>query len=167
MHPDLLVLWAVINMNEAEIIAKLFPVFSAIPFHHTLGLKLEHIEPQHVVITFTMKNELIGNFLHGILHGGVISSVLDTAGGIAVMASAISKHPDRSLEELADVIGKCSTIDLHVNFLNPGHGKTFLTKAWVVKGGKKISFARMELSNEENKLIATATGTYLIIQDKM
>ena len=83
--------------------------FSSIPFNRMLGLKLDHITSENATMSFTMKNELIGNFLHGILHGGVISSVLDMAGGIVVMAEAISKHPEASTEELAAVLGKCST----------------------------------------------------------
>ena len=51
-----------------------------------------------------MKRELIGNFLHGILHGGVISSLLDMAGGMVVMMSALREHPDCSIEELVEIL---------------------------------------------------------------
>jgi uncharacterized protein (TIGR00369 family) len=136
--------------------------FTEIPFNRMLGLKLEQLDPEHVVMSFSMKNELIGNFLHGILHGGVISSVLDMAGGMAVMVSAIAKHPEFTMEELGEILGKCGTIDLQVSYLRPGKGDHFTAKAWLVKSGNSISFARMELHNHEGTLIATGTGTYLL-----
>jgi uncharacterized protein (TIGR00369 family) len=112
-------------------------------------------------MSFDMKNDLIGNFLHGMLHGGVISSVLDMAGGMLVMASSIYKHQGENLEDLAAVVGKCSTINLQVNYLRPGKGRTFTARAWLQKYGHKIAFIRMELHNENDDLIATASGTYV------
>lgn len=136
--------------------------FTEIPFNRMLGLQLDQLDATHVTMSFGMKEELIGNFLQGILHGGVISSVLDMAGGMAAMSDAISRHHERTVEELVSIIGKCSTVDLQISFLRPGKGEIFIAKAWLVKSGKKISFARMELSNNEDTLIATGSGTYLI-----
>jgi len=145
-----------------DAIQTLSHAFTEIPFNKMLGLQLDHLETDHVIMTFQMNNNLIGNFLHGILHGGVISSVLDMAGGMVIMASAIHKHKDASLEQLAEVIGKCSTVDLQISYLRPGKGEIFIAKAWLVKSGNHISFARMELHNQDETLIATGTGTYLL-----
>jgi uncharacterized protein (TIGR00369 family) len=102
---------------------------------------------------------MISSAISGILHGGVISSVLDMAGGMLVMAAALEKTKD--LENIANTVGKCSTIDLQVSYLRPGLGELFTAKAWLQKTGHKISFTRMELYNESETLIATASGTYL------
>jgi len=142
------------------LLQQLSVAFTSIPFNQMLGLKLEHLEDKQVAMSFNMKNDLIGNFLQGILHGGVISSVLDMAGGMLIMASAINKHPEANLEELANIVGKCSTIDLQVSFLRPGRGDRFIAKAWLLKSGNKIAFARMELQNQDETLIATGSGTY-------
>lgn len=136
--------------------------FTDIPFNQMLGLKLDYIAEDHVTMSFEMKNDLIGNFMHGILHGGVISSVLDMAGGMIVMATAIYKRPDASPEDLAKILGKCSTIDLQISYLRPGKGERFVAKAWLVKSGSTISFARMELFNHDENLIASGSGTYLL-----
>lgn len=149
-------------MVKPEIVFQhLSAAFTGIPFNQLLGLHLDHLDEKHASMSFNMKDELIGNFLQGILHGGVISSVLDMAGGILVMASAVHKHPDASLEDLQTILGKCSTIDLQVSFLRPGHGNTFTAKAWMQKTGSKIAFTRMELYNDKESLIATASGTYM------
>lgn len=136
--------------------------FTEIPFNQLLGLHLDHLDTQHAIMCFSMKNDLIGNFLQGILHGGVISSVLDMAGGMVVMASAIDKHPEFSVEELSNIIAKCSTVDLHVNYLRPGKGSRFTAKSSLLKVGNHISFTRMELLNQDEELIAQASGTYLL-----
>ncbi|TAK75214.1 MAG: thioesterase family protein [Gammaproteobacteria bacterium] len=145
-----------------EKLEQLSRAFAEIPFNQMLGLQLNDLNTDHITFNFLMKKELIGNFLHGILHGGVISSVLDMAGGMVVMASIIQKHADSPLEELAALIGKTSTVDLQISYLRPGKGEIFIAKAWLVKSGNKIAFARMELCNQDNVLIATGTGTYLI-----
>ncbi|RDI40202.1 thioesterase family protein [Aquicella lusitana] len=150
-----------LNLANQSTFDRFLQAFTEIPFNKMLGLKLEHFDTESVTMRFNMKNELIGNFLHGILHGGVISSVLDMAGGVIVMTSAIHRHPEASANELAAILGKTSTVDLQISYLRPGKGETFIAKAWLTKSGNKISFTRMELHNQNDELIATGNGTYL------
>lgn len=150
-------------MNKQHIVLQqLSLAFTEIPFNRMLGLQLDTIDKEHVTMNFQMKNELIGNFLHGILHGGVISSVLDMAGGMVVMAGAVYQHAALDVEEIVEILGKCSTIDLQISYLRPGKGTRFIAKAWLVKQGSKISFTRMELYNQDSVLLATGSGTYLL-----
>jgi uncharacterized protein (TIGR00369 family) len=148
--------------HNAQALLELAQVFLEIPFNRMLGLRLDEMEQSHVAMSFDMKNELIGNFLHGILHGGVTSSVLDMAGGMAAMSSLIYKQAEKPIDEIAKMIGKTSTIDMHVNYIRPGRGSHFIAKASVINTGNKISFTRMELFNQDAVLIATGTGTYLV-----
>lgn len=133
-----------------------------IPFNRILGLHLELLEKEKVTLRFDMKKELIGNFFYGILHGGVISSVLDMAGGVVAMLSTLQKHPDKTPEELKEILTKSSTVDLHVSYVHPGKGEHFIATAKVMHSGKRLCFTHIELHNNESKLIATGTGTYLI-----
>lgn len=155
---------AVIKMRSAEnaALTQFTRVFSEIPFNRILGLKLDAVMEDHILISFTMREDLIGNYMHGILHGGVISSVLDMAGGAAAMITVIQKRKDEDINQLASVLSKSSTINLNVDFLRPGKGETFITKAYVTHSGNRITFTRMELYNQESKLIATGTATYMI-----
>lgn len=137
-------------------------VISNIPFNRLLGLQLDLIEKDSITLRFANREELIGNFLHGILHGGVISSVLDMAGGAAAMIAVAQKHPTHTLEQLASLLSKSSTVNIHIDYLRPGKGEHFIAKAWILRSGSKISVTRMELVNDESLLIATGTGTYLI-----
>ena len=140
---------------------ELINVFDNIPFNRALGLRIKKFESNEVTLIFDMKPELIGNYLHGILHGGVISSVLDMVGGVAVMLATIQKHTEKNLAALADTIGKSSTINLNINYLRPGKGNHFTAKGFLMHAGNKISTARMELHNQDCLLLATGTGNYL------
>jgi len=139
-----------------------FQIFSEIPFNRTLNLTLDKIEEDYILMHFPMRESLIGNFVHGILHGGVISSALDMAGGAAAMIAYMKKHENTDFENLREKLGKAGTVNLHIDYLRPGKGKLFTTKAWILRLGNKIIVSEMELSNEEKVLIARATGTYLI-----
>jgi uncharacterized protein (TIGR00369 family) len=137
-------------------------LFCNIPFNRTIGAELTAIEADHLVVHFNMKKDLVGNFFHGILHGGVISAALDATGGAAVLASALQKHPNKDIAELTAILSKTSTVDLHVHFIRPGKGERFIAKAWVTHSGNKLSFARMELYNQDFALLATGSATYLL-----
>lgn len=151
------------NKDQARLeglLEQLGDAFTSIPFNRMLGLALDHVELNYASMNFSMQPELIGNYLQGILHGGVISSVLDMAGGIVVMATAVLENIHRSDTEIANILGRTSTIDLHVSYLNPGRGDKFTAKAWLIKRGTKISFTRMELLNEDGTLIASGNAVY-------
>jgi len=150
------------QLTEHSLVNELKNAFHAIPFNQLLGLKIQEINDEHITLTFQMKKELIGNYLQGILHGGVISSVLDAAGGVTAMLAIIAKNPSVSLHDLTTSLKKSGTINLNIDYLRPGKGENFLAKAWIIQAGNKICFARMECYNQENLLIATGSGTYLI-----
>ena len=150
------------NPLQTESLKQFTDVINNIPFNRILGLELDTIEANYITMRFAMTNELIGNFMHGILHGGVISAVLDMTGGAAAMLAAIQKRAAKNLDELAALLSKASTISMHVDYIRPGKGNNFLAKAEILHSGNKITFARMELHNQEAKLIAAGTATYMI-----
>lgn len=133
-----------------------------IPFNRIFGLKVESLKPGRVSVKFKMKKELIGNYAHGILHGGVISSVLDAAGGLTAASSVMEKMQNKSVEEIESRITKTGTIDLRVDYLRPGRGKYFRATSSIMRTGNKVAVTRMELHNDEDLLIAVGTGTYIV-----
>jgi len=71
------------NPSLTEILKILADVYeNKLPFNKVLGLRIDRLEPGNVRVVFDMKPELVGNYVHGVLHGGVVSSVLDATGGI-------------------------------------------------------------------------------------
>ncbi|WP_313088678.1 thioesterase family protein [Pseudomonas sp.] len=136
-------------------------LFERIPFNEYLGIELDEVSHQRVVMHLPMKHELVGNFFHGILHGGVIASLLDVVGGAMAMIGAFEKHQHLSAEERALRLSRLGTIDLRIDYLRPGRGKRFSASATLLRSGNKVAVVRSELHNEEGVLVAVGTGTYL------
>lgn len=135
--------------------------FERIPFNRMLGIELTELNQQRVVMTLPMKPELIGNFVQGILHGGVISSLLDVAGGAMALIGAFDKHQHLSTAERMERLSKLGTIDLRVDYLRPGRGQSFQATAVLLRSGNKVAVVRSELHSDDGTLVAVGTGTYL------
>ena len=132
-----------------------------IPFNKLIGMKVEKLDLDSIGIRFKMRPELIGNFMRGNLHGGVISSVLDVTGGMVAWTGIMKKMKGRSFEEIAEKFAKIGTNDLRVDYLRPGFGKHFIATGNTLRTGNKLSVTRMELHNDEGILIAVGTGSYV------
>jgi uncharacterized protein (TIGR00369 family) len=134
-----------------------------IPFNRVLGVQVVSLTMQGADIRFDMQEKLIGNYFKGILHGGVISSVLDLTGGITAAAGMLLKHIDSSTQEqLVERFSKIGTIDLRVDYLRPGKGPHFVSRGSVLRTGNKVAVTRMELTNHKERLVAVGTGTYIV-----
>ena len=133
-----------------------------LPFNQLLGLRIVHLEPDQVNLAFDMAESLVGNYIQGSLHGGVISSVLDAVGGLTATAGMIQKKIDRPSQDIQKNISRVGTVDLRIDYLRPGKGNSFQASASIMRIGNKVAVTRMELHNDQQRLIAVGTGTYLI-----
>ncbi len=131
-------------------------------FNALLGFRVESLLLDKIEIGFDMRSDMVGHFLYGRLHGGVISSVLDATGGLAVMW-AITEHfaADSALQTMQR-FAPLGTIDLRIDYLRPGIGDRFVASAEVVRLGRRIASTQMRISNEEDVLIATGAATYIV-----
>ena len=146
-------------MKKADYIALVSNIIeNHIPFNKVLGLRLESMDPKAPKLAFDMRPELVGNSRRGILHGGVISAVLDATGGFAIML-ALAKEPKPG-EKLS--FPNMGTIDLRVDYLRPGRGKHFVSSAKVVRLGNRIAVTHMELTNDDGELISTGAAAYVV-----
>ena len=132
------------------------------PFDKLLGIKVEKITIDEVRVRIDMREELIGNFVRGSLHGGVISSILDLTGGLVASVGMIQQMYDLPMEEIGRRLAKIGTIDLRVDYLRAGQGQYFIASGNILRTGNKVAVIRMEFHNNKNLLIAAGTGTYLI-----
>lgn len=131
-------------------------------FNEVIGLKVESFSPASPRLTFAMRPELVGSYLHNRLHGGVIATALDTVGGFAVAVAVAEKHSQETTEQIVTRFGRFGTIDLRVDYLHQGVGRSFHASAEVMRLGGRIASTRMELKNEAGLLIATGTAAYII-----
>lgn len=137
-------------------------LYDGLPFHRLLGLKVTDLGPDAASLRFSTREDLIGNYVQGILHGGVISAVLDATGGMTATASAVCKMEGLTDQEIAERVSKIGTIDMRVDYLRPGRGSEFFTSGTVLRTGRKLAVTRMELKNQDEMLIAAGTAAYLV-----
>jgi acyl-CoA thioesterase len=106
----------------------------------SLGLDQESGAYIHrMMVTDELRNRL------GILHGGVTATFIDTAMGSTVFQ-------DMGIERGA------VTLDLNIHFLSPEGWLT--AKSHIIKKGKTIVVLETKVTDEESRLIASASGTF-------
>lgn len=149
--------------EQARVHAELTELFERrICFNEVLGLQIDSLDPQAFRMRFSMRPELVGHYLYGRLHGGVISAALDATGGNAVMLGLAEKHPHESAEQVMHRFARIGTIDLRVDYLRPGIGMHFIASAEMIRLGGRVATVQMRLTNESDTLIATAIGAYIV-----
>ncbi len=156
---------SVAHSKEAEekLLASIHEIFAEkIPFNKVLGLDVVSLIGESPVLRFAMRPELVGNFLRGNLHGGVISSVIDVCGGLTAFLGLQVKLRDESIEERLQRFARIGTIDMRVDYLRPGLGQWFEAKGYILRTGNKVAVTRMELHNDTGELIAIGTGAYTV-----
>lgn len=123
----------------------------AIPFNRMLGLKLEYWEKDAARMRLPYRDELIGDFLRGAIHGGVVATLIDVAGGAAI--SAHISYRDR-----------ISTVDLRVDYLRKAEPRDLVASAKVVRVGKRLATVRMDVyhDGEDVDPVAIGSGVYSI-----
>lgn len=150
-------------MNDAELMAIANYFFiEKTPFNRVLGIEFLWVKDDSLCVKFAMREDLIGNAFRGLLHGGVTAAILDVVGGMASFFNLRSKLKGQSMEKVAKRFSRLGTIDLRIDYLRPGKGKSFTGTATILRSGSKIAVARMELHNDEGRLIAIGTGSYMV-----
>jgi uncharacterized protein (TIGR00369 family) len=118
----------------------------------TIGAELMRVTPGFVEVELPFSEGLTQQ--HGFLHAGILATALDSACGFA----ALSLMPAE-----AGVL----TIEFKLNLLAPGKGERFILRGSVTKPGRTIIVvdgqAMAMTSDAEPKLIATMTGTMMVV----
>jgi uncharacterized protein (TIGR00369 family) len=149
--------------EQARLDAALVELFEhRITFNEVLGLKIDSVRAGDVRARFAMKPELVGHYTYGRLHGGVISSVLDAMGGLALMAAIGEHHGAEDAAQVLHRFARMGTIDLRVDFLRPGLGEHFIATGTVTRLGGRVGSTQMRLVNDSGTLIATAAAAYVV-----
>jgi len=83
----------------------------------------------------------------GVVHGGVVSSLLDSALGAAVISSIPREW-------------WCATVSLTVQFVSGGRGERMVAEGRVVRRGAQVAFAEGAVRDEAGHVVATAQGAW-------
>ncbi|MFZ1414876.1 MAG: PaaI family thioesterase [Defluviicoccus sp.] len=138
------------DATQSAQIARVRAAFERIPHCRHLGMQLTELMPGWGMMTLPYSPRLIGDPRRGVVHGGVITALLDTLCGVVVMAS---------IPDCQDV----ATLDLRIDYLQPATpGVAIHGSAECYKMTRTIAFVRGAAFHEDKAApIAHATGTFV------
>lgn len=130
--------------------AAVVKIMPATPFLGWLGIVFDRYEPDDVVVRLPFRDDLTNDGTY--YHGGVIASVLDTAGA----AAAWSNHD-------FDKGARASTISMSVQYVGACKKSDLLCHARTVRRGRELTFTEITATDAEGTVVAHAVQTYRIV----
>ena len=113
-------------------------------FYGWAGIELVDASPGVVEVAFQAGPEHVN--LQGLVHGGMLATVADTAMGLAVRTIL---EPGR----------RHVTVQLGVEFLSPGRPGRIVARGRSVKIGSQLGFAEADVVDTRDRLLARAHST--------
>ncbi len=123
-------------------------------FMSTIGAEMISVGRGTVDIRFPFSSKLTQQ--NGFVHGGVVTSIMDSACGYAALSMA---------SEDSEVLA----VEFKVNLLAPGVGESFVARAAVKRAGKRLAVCTADafaVKAGEEKLIATMLATMMKMDSK-
>jgi uncharacterized protein (TIGR00369 family) len=117
------------------------------PHAAALGIGIAEIEADRAVLTMPFKEELVT--MGDVVHGGAISTLIDTAATVAAWAT------DEVPESPAG-----ATVALSINFVSAARSADLRAEARVVKRGRQLSNIEVRATDPDGKLVAHGIATY-------
>lgn len=133
---------------DAAQIERISKALDSVPFARLLGIELDQIDAGVATLGLEIRPEHKQN--HGVVHGGVIASLIDSATAFAIISLL---PPDEH----------ATTVDLTVSYLRPLTKGRAKAVARVVRSGKRLIVVSAELFDDAGTLAATALSTYIKI----
>ncbi len=136
-------------MTDIIRIARQF--IEALPQARALGLVLEDIGNGRAVISMPYAAKLIGDPATGVIAGGAVSALMDTASGAAVMC-----HPEAP--------ASTATLDLRIDYMRPATpGQAIRARAACHHVTRSVAFVHVTATDDdESRPVAMATGAFTV-----
>lgn len=121
--------------------------FASVAYAKFLGFELCELKSGDVTVCLDVRDEMKQN--HGVVHGGAIASLIDTASAFVILTA---------IDENETV----TTTDLTIHYLRPVTDGRMLARARIVRGGRRRFVVNVEVEND-GALAATAVTGYVKI----
>lgn len=131
---------------SADQLRRVETAIAQVPFAKLIGIELEEIDAGVATLSLPVRDDLKQN--HGVVHGGVIASLIDTATAFAIIS-------------LLPADEQATTADLTVSYLRPLTSGRARCTATVRRAGRRLIVVSADLWNEAGTLAATALTTYI------
>ncbi len=118
-----------------------------IPYWSLLGMQVVDMKKGWSKMKVPFKENLRN--ANGVIHGGVIFSVADSAMGTALIT-------------LIDKNDFISTIEMKINFIKPGKGDAIIAEADIIHRGATTAIGDIHVRDSEGNLLAKGLATYAI-----
>ena len=120
------------------------------PFIGGLGIAFDRYEPDDVVLRLPFRDDLTNDGTY--YHGGVIASVIDTAGA----AAAWSNHDfNRG--------ARASTVSMSVQYVGAAKRSDLICHARTVQSRRDLIFTEITATDADGTVVAHAVQTYRIV----
>jgi uncharacterized protein (TIGR00369 family) len=122
-----------------------------VPHNDALGIEFIDFGPGTATLRLPWAEHLVGNPETGVVHGGVVTSLLDACSGAAVFMKLLAPTP-------------IATLDLRIDYLRPATPREPLfAKAECYKLTRNVAFVRaIAHHGDESDPVASATSTFMV-----
>ena len=126
---------------------RLFALIDEAPFMRHMGIRITDIDRGRAAFEMTPAEFRLQPL--GVVHGGNIATLIDTA---AFWASYLSMGSDED--------GLVS-VDLKLNYLAPVRVEALQSTGTLIKAGKTLSYAEADVRTDDGRLVAHGTSTLM------
>ena len=137
------------SLSEEDRVRIARQFIEAIPFSAALGMRLERLEAGLAEISMPYSEALIGDPETGVIHGGMVSALMDTCGGAAVISALPAG-------------GATATIDLRIEYMRAAKpGERITARAECHHLTRSVAFVRARAWDDDAETpVATASGAF-------
>lgn len=138
---------------EARLVMEGF--FHKIPYQERLGLSIVEYDFARARVRLPFSPTLIGDPESGFLHGGAITSLVDSASGLAMLLAL-------------PAVQRIATLDLRIDYMRPARARDILCASECFRLTRQVGFVQSVVSQEgTDDPIACGVGTFMRIPEDL
>jgi uncharacterized protein (TIGR00369 family) len=139
------------GMTDDSIVKMARQFIEALPHAHALGMTLEAIGDGRATVSMPYDARLIGDPATGVIHGGAVSALMDTASGASVMC-----HPAGPRST--------ATLDLRIDYMRAAiPGQAIRARAHCHHVTRSVAFVTVTATDDDDsRPVAIGTGAFTV-----